>query len=206
MREVRRPTRNVVPISLCVKRDDQLYDIVSRSGSRSSRPGVPDRAVFLAATIARFHDAHASCLREVARGEFTLVTTVPSTRSGGPLPAFHPMPRVVGMISALKDLYRPVLLTDTGAAAVGPRKSNENAFRAICPLDGETVLLVDDIFVTGAHVQSAASALYRAGAASVTVLVVARLVNPGHNGANGAIWTRASAEPFSFDHCCLCRT
>ncbi|MEV4094240.1 ComF family protein [Streptosporangium saharense] len=206
MREVRRPTRHVVPISLCIKRDDQLYDIVSRSGSRSSRPGVPDRTVFLAATIARFHDAHASCLSRAARGEFTLVTTVPSTRSGGPLPAFHPMPQVVRMISALKDLYRPVLLTDEGAAMVGPRKSNENAFKVMGRLDGETVLLVDDIFVTGAHVQSAASALYGAGAASVIALVVARLVNPGHNGASGAIWSRAAAEPFTFAHCCLCRT
>ncbi|MEV7008433.1 hypothetical protein [Streptosporangium sp. NPDC051022] len=205
MNKVRRPTRHVVPISLCAKRDDQLYDIVSRSGSRSSRPGVPDRTVFLAATISRFHAAHAPCLRRVARGEFTLVTTVPSTRSDGPLPAFHPMPGVVGMIGALRDLHRPVLRTDAGAAVVGPRESNEYAFTAMGRLDGETVLLLDDIFVTGAHVQSAASALYRAGAASVTALVVARLVNPGHNDASGAIWARASAEPFSFDHCCLCR-
>ncbi|MEW9533620.1 ComF family protein [Microbispora sp. NPDC049125] len=206
MKNVRRPTSHVVPVSLCVKKDDQLYDIVSRSGTQSLRRRGPDRTALLAATISRFYAAHALCLKRVAGGDFTMVTTVPSTRSGEPLPAFHPMPKAIQMIAALKDLYRPVLWPDVGAAVVAPRESNEYAFKAMGRIDGEVVLLVDDIFVTGAHVQSAASALHRAGAASVTALVVARLINPEYNRANSAIWTQASAEPFSFDRCCLCST
>ncbi|MFC4591254.1 ComF family protein [Sphaerisporangium corydalis] len=205
-RNVRRPVRNVVPISLCIKEDDQLYDIVSRSGNQSPRRGGPDRTTFLAATISRFYAAHARCLKRVAGGDFTLVTSVPSTRSGEPLPAFHPMPKVIQMIAALKDLYKPVLWPDIGAAVVGPRVSNEHAFKVTGCVDGKVVLLVDDIFVSGAHVQSAASALHRAGAASVTVLVVARLINPEYNEANTIIWNRTRTEPFTFERCCLCGT
>lgn len=206
MKKVRWPTRNVVPISLCVKKDNQLYNIVSRSGNQPSRRGGPDRTALLAATISRFYAAHAPCLKRVAGGEFTLVATVPSTRSGEPVLAFHPLPQIVQMIAALKDLYKPVLWPDAGAAVVGPRESSDFGFTTMSRIDGEIVLLVDDIFVTGAHVQSAASALHRAGAASVTALVVARLIKPAYNHANYAIWTRASAEPFKFDRCCLCST
>ncbi|MFF0310021.1 phosphoribosyltransferase [Streptosporangium sp. NPDC004379] len=200
----RLPTWNVVPISLCTKENDQLYDIVALAAQPAPRAGGPDRIRFIAATISRFYASHASCLRRLAGADFTLVDTVPCPRSADRASASRPLNRAVQMISGLRGLHRSVLRCDSGAEAVGWREPNERAYAVSERVAGETVLLLDGMFVTGAHLQSAASALHRAGAASVTALVVVRLINLSHNDANREIWARASAEPFSFDRCCLC--
>ena len=57
-----------------------------------------------------------------------------------------------------------------GAFAVPPRMGGR--------VDGRHVLLVDDVLTTGATLNGCARALKRAGAASVDVLVLARVVRP----------------------------
>ena len=201
-----RPLQQVVPISLCVHRGEnsQLYDIVTRGFGPVSPSAAVDRTTLLAATVSRFLRAHLACLTSVAGGPLTVVTTLPSTHDERPVRAFDPMPRVVDMIAALRPLHRPVLMPgDRGAVAtLARRDSDERAFAVLGRLDGARVLLLDGLLVSGARVQSAASALHRAGAEAVVALVVARLVVPGAAGA--PIWERASAEPFTFDRCCLC--
>lgn len=204
-----RHTPHVVPISLCARRGDgaQLYDIVARQRDPASPPGGPDRSRFLAATLARFHRAHRACLTRAAGGEFTLVTTVPGTRTERPVEAFHPMPRIVGMVGDLTGLHRPVLLpgdSESALSRLARRESDERAFHVIGRVRGARVLLVDDLFVSGARVQSAAAALFRAGATAVVALVVARLVDPASTSASARNWARASAELFDFERCCLC--
>ncbi|NUR86729.1 MAG: hypothetical protein HOY71_21810 [Nonomuraea sp.] len=198
-----RHTEHVVPISLCVRDGDgsQLYAIIAR---RRDPPGSVRRVPFLAATVARFHREHAACLARLAGGPFSLVTTVPSTRLDRPVEVFHPMPRVVDMVGDLRPLHRPVLMAGSALAAenLARRRSDERAFEVLGRVDGARVLLVDDLFVSGAHVQSAASALYLAGARAVVALVIARLVLPRADENTARVWARASAEPFGFDRCC----
>jgi hypothetical protein len=198
------PIHHVVPISLCVHRGDdaQLYRIVARNGRTVS----VDRTAFLAATVSRFYRAHATCLSGLAGGPFTLVTTLPSMSADRPVEAFDPMPRVVDLVAALRPLYKPVLMPgDTDAAAtLARRDSDERAFEVLGRLSGERVLLLADLYVSGAHVQSAASALHLAGAAAVVALVIARLVVPGSNTDSARIWEEASTERFDFNRCCVC--
>jgi phosphoribosylpyrophosphate synthetase len=201
MGDVSRPTEHVVPISLCVQKDNQLYDIVARYRDPLPEEGFLNRMMFLAATISRFYDAHAACLTRLTGQDFTMVTSVPSTRSGEPIPAVHPMTAVINKITNLRTLYRPVLWR--GEGAIGWRQPNDQAFKVRGNVDGKTILIIDDIFVSGAHVQSAASALYLAGAASVTALVAVRLIDPNFNDNCGLIWRQASTERFDFNRCCL---
>ncbi|MDQ3806373.1 MAG: ComF family protein, partial [Acidobacteriota bacterium] len=56
------------------------------------------------------------------------------------------------------------------------RETVEDAFRVVRPrlVEGQRVLLVDDVFTTGATASACARALRAAGAAEVYVLTVAR--------------------------------
>lgn len=63
-----------------------------------------------------------------------------------------------------------------GMDAKDRRTTVEDAFQVSCPalIAGERILLVDDVFTTGATVSSCAKTLLAAGAAEVFVLTIAR--------------------------------
>lgn len=78
-------------------------------------------------------------------------------------------PLLVGALSRVKQTARQVGLGDE------ERERNvEGAFTAGEGLSGRRLLLVDDVFTTGATARAAASALLSAGAACVEVLTLAR--------------------------------
>ncbi len=65
-----------------------------------------------------------------------------------------------------------------GMDAKGRRDTVADAFQVVCPalIEGERVLLVDDVFTTGATVSACAEVLKGAGAADVFVFTIARAV------------------------------
>jgi hypothetical protein len=85
---------------------------------------------------------------------------------------------------------------------VAPRIFDAEKFEPIVALDGEPVLLIDDMWTTGASAQSAAAALKEAGAGVVAALVVGRHVNRdwGRNDRH----LRALPAPHDWDLCPLC--
>ncbi|MBO6783951.1 MAG: ComF family protein [Alphaproteobacteria bacterium] len=84
----------------------------------------------------------------------------------------------------LPDLLQRVRATPTqGGLNASERKRNVRGAFAVNPrhavrLSGRRVLLVDDVYTTGATLEACTSALLRAGAAGVDALVLARVDRP----------------------------
>lgn len=65
------------------------------------------------------------------------------------------------------------------------------------------MLLVDDTWTTGSHLQSAASALTLAGADVVAAVVVGRVIRTDWSFTDDEWWSEMRRIPFSFDICCI---
>ncbi len=113
---------------------------------------------------------HARCAAALAQAPVTHWATVPSLPAS---PGEHPFHRIVR--GAIADLPEVAL---TPAANVRfPRDVSADHYSASARLvPGSHVLLLDDTWASGGHVQSAALALRGVGASYVSVLEVARWV------------------------------
>lgn len=136
-------------------KDEMVPEIVSRGARRR-----------LFGLFAETMERHAACIAGLS-AQPRITTIVPSSSGRTP----HPLDITVSRYRT----YRPLL------RYVGPA-GDQYSRRVFAPerwevtseVDGHHVLLVDDTWVSGAHVQSCASALKQAGAAYVTALVLAR--------------------------------
>jgi ComF family protein len=68
--------------------------------------------------------------------------------------------------------------SQNGLSARGRARNVEGAFDVVGDVKGKTILLVDDVFTTGATINACARALVRAGAAQVNGVALARVVRP----------------------------
>ena len=104
--------------------------------------------------------------RERSRGfnQATAIASVIATSASIPL----------DVVSLMRTSHAEV--HRAGLDARGRRDTVANAFRVRYPklIDGEKILLVDDVFTTGATVSACAAALRDAGAREVFVLTIAR--------------------------------
>ena len=130
---------------------------------------------------AGFLRAHAGCVAALAGGRPHFVLPVPSTaRPGG-----SPIARIPGLAadveSALPGVRWTGLLCRT-SAPVGHMRPSARAF-AVPPtlrsrVTGRRLVLLDDTYVSGARSQSAAASLRLAGASSVVVVALGRVLRP----------------------------
>jgi hypothetical protein len=146
---------------------------------------------------AGFLRAHADCVAAVSGGRPHFVLPVPSTvRPGG-----SPIARVPGLAAdveaALPGVRWTGLLCRT-SEPVGHMHPSARAFAVPptlrCRVIGRRVVLLDDTYVSGARAQSAAAALRRAGASSVVVVAVGRVLRPDRVPAHAEFLSRGPPD------------
>jgi predicted amidophosphoribosyltransferase len=195
----------MVPISYSVGGEQLHHDIADYK--RDAGPWVEPLMRRLSAILATFVAQHEVCLGSAcgAAGSvdpvaFDLVTTVPSQDQRRD--NHHPLRQIVGRLCApTKDRHERLLLR-TDRRVVG-RGFDPERYTATRPLDGASVLLIDDMWTTGASAQSAAAALKEAGAGVVGAIVIARHLNREWH-RNDLRLRGLAARPFDFTACPLC--
>lgn len=157
--------------------------------------------VELAAVLWRYLAAHEHCVARAAGVErFELVTTVPSGEIARD--AAHPLRQMVGeLIGPTRDRHRQLLRRSE--VEVPKREFSAAKFAPLDGLDGQTVLLIDDTWTTGASAQSAAAALRDAGAGRVAAVVIGRHLNRDWHENDRRL--RGITRPFDWTTCAVGR-
>lgn len=196
MAQVSEPVDLVVPISLCANMS-QLHHVL-RSYKDAPRQAVRDAfSVRVAALLHRFVARHRTCIRNAAGRDWNTVTVVPSStgRAGT-----HPLESVIRM-TGLADEYLATLRP--GPVATGHNLADDSGFETTADVEDASILIVDDMFTSGARAQSAASAPQVAGATVVAILPIARYIKPEFNVESRELFDAARDIRFSFGTCCL---
>lgn len=182
------PCPVVVPISLYAKPSpmrDRLRFYKDPEGADHARyPGE------VAAIVERFFSEHGDRLR-ARTGGWDTVCVVPSTSRPPP----HPLAMV---LEGCSTLDAPQGLLVRGAGEVGHRRPSDAAFVPRGAVNGRRILVLDDVYTSGARAHSAASALTVAGATVAVIVVIARRVNPGWEAGVQALWDRQVALHYDF--------
>jgi ComF family protein len=89
----------------------------------------------------------------------------------------HELGRLTGLPQCLSLVRIKDTPSQTGLSAAGRRRNMQGAFsvRDARPLQGQHIVLIDDVFTTGATARACAQALRSAHVASVRLLTVARV-------------------------------
>ena len=138
-------------------------------GYKAPRP-VKEHVEIVAMMVWLALSMHQDCPAKLGRMPVTHWATVPSLPAKDGEHQLHHIVTSIGL--GAEATLR------AAADARYPRDVNPDHFMADNDLgDRSHVLLIDDTWASGGHAQSAAIALHRAGAARVSLLVVARWVN-----------------------------
>ena len=127
---------------------------------------------------------HERCLGCAAGLPVSCRLVIPSLTSR---PGRHPFAALAHMMGAVGDT---VALVPAPDARCDRAINDKFVLQPATRLDGQHVLILDDVWTTGSNAQSAALALRRAGAAAVSVLVVGRWLNPDRRDTADFIATR----------------
>ena len=132
-----------------------------------ARPPVAEHQQVVGLLLLVALERHTQCIEALAGSGVTQWAVVPSLPAK---PWVHPLRGLVA--GRVKGSEVPLV---PASSASQPRAVNRDHFTCNVRMPPEShVLLIDDTWTTGGHAQSAVLALRKAGAARVSVLVVAR--------------------------------
>lgn len=136
---------------------------------------------------------HLGCTATTDAGVPTRWATVPSLKDRG-------YPQALHTIAAQTLPGMPEATMAKAANVVSPRGFRPENFTVTSDVVGQHILLLEDTWTTGAHAESAAAALKRAGARRVTLLTIARWLDPSRGSTTDFMKTELTAD-FNPDVC-----
>jgi hypothetical protein len=140
-----------------------------------ARPPLSEHRTIVTLLVLLALSRHAGCPGTLAGAPVTHWASVPSLPAK---PGEHPLHQIVGNLAS-----GPEITLVAAARAQFPRDLNPQHFSTHSRLPpGSHVLLIDDTWVAGGRALSAVLALRKAGAAHVSVLVVARWIKKDFGG------------------------
>ena len=188
----------VAPISYSIARE-QLHHALA-SYKRLSGDGARRLRAELAAVLWRFLADHEQCVAGAAGPtEFEIVTTVPS---GNRVRDDHHSLRPIVEATVGPTRERHQRLLERSDAEVAPRTFDPRKFQVRRQLRGESVLLIDDTWTTGASAQSAAATLKNAGSGPVAVVVIGRHLKREWRENDRRL--RGVTRPYDWSRCAFC--
>jgi hypothetical protein len=187
-----RPLVPVVPVTLYVKPSRMRDRLKFYKEPRGPEDG--GLAVEVASILARFFHEHGA---ELTRryGMVDAATVVP-TRKGDA--ERHPLDAALDRHIGDAVLPRREPLLSVGQGNIERRSPHPRGFVASSAAAGRSLVLIDDVYTTGAVAQSAAHALREVGAVVPVIVVVGRRLNPDYHQAVADLVKRQQDRGFSF--------
>ncbi|GAB4911900.1 amidophosphoribosyltransferase [Mycobacterium xenopi] len=156
-----------------------------------SEPFIPEYVDIVQALLGRFFHVHGG--RITGRAPFDCIVVVPSANPDRPPP--HPLHTILSQLG----LQVPIrVLLRRGPGELGFNRPARDGFVLAEKCSPQRVFLVDDVYTTGARINSAAAALTDAGHEVRGALVIARRVNPDYQPAAATFWDHQRAQPFTW--------
>lgn len=182
----------IIPISL-YRKPSPLRDWLSCYKPGNEDGYCPEFRDNLGLILCRFFDEHGVALRR-RLANFDGICVVPSTTRPPP----HPLTEIAQ--EWIPTEFGPVeelLIRDEGD--LSHRHANARAYQSNAELVNRRILLIDDVFTTGAHLHSAGSAVVASGGTVAGGVVIARRLNPDYSDAVASLWQRQQTLDFAFE-------
>jgi predicted amidophosphoribosyltransferase len=180
----------LIPVSLYSK-PSLLRDWLTTYKSGDDHLAAPDAGAAIALIFQKFFEANRSRLSSVDPNT-QYVVVVPSTIR----PAPHPLELVLNAIPDLGTPVRAVLQRTIGP--LGHNQPNKEAFEVNTDVSGHSIVLVDDVYTSGARAQSASYRLRAAGAQIRHLIALGRRINPEYHPRAAELLATQRSENYTF--------
>lgn len=148
---------------------DQMYKTMR---GYKATPAIEAHVRIVSSLLALGLRGHAQCDVRLSRAQTYQWATVPSTKN---LSVEHPLHHLVTSLD--RGRGSEVVVTPRPRVSYG-RSFSPESFIASPVMPGGHVAVIDDSWVQGGHAQSVAAAVRRAGAGTVSIMTVARVLDP----------------------------